>query len=259
MIIPPNECTNSEWYGCDRSGNGESIINPIRSGKLFSWDSFSFKYGKLEIRAKMPAGDWIWPALWLIPRYSVYGGWPRSGEIDLMEMRGNRQLFNGDINVGVEQAGHTLHYGPNWDQNGWPMAHGTKNRIPGFDQDFHNYTLVWSEEGLHFFIDGESIINMESGEGFWKRGNFNGENIWKDRPKSAPFDQEFFIIINNAIGGVNYFADSFENRPKPKPWWNGSPTAMKEFWEARSEWEPTWNLQSEDSHLQVDYVRVWAL
>lgn len=67
-IIPPNECTNSENWGCDRSGNGENIINPTRSGLVSSWNSFAFKYGILEIRAKMPAGDWIWPALWLMPR-----------------------------------------------------------------------------------------------------------------------------------------------------------------------------------------------
>jgi hypothetical protein len=50
-----------------------------------------------------------------MPRFAVYGDWPRSGEIDLMEARGNRQLYNGDVNVGVEQAGSTMHYGPRYD------------------------------------------------------------------------------------------------------------------------------------------------
>lgn len=60
----------------------------------------------------MPAGDWLWPALWMMPRHNVYGGWPMSGEIDLQEQRSNRQLYDGDVNVGVNQAGSTMHFGP---------------------------------------------------------------------------------------------------------------------------------------------------
>jgi beta-glucanase (GH16 family) len=258
-IIPPEECTNSDNWGCDRTANGENIINPIRSGCITSFNSFSFKYGIMEIRAKMPAGDWIWPALWMMPRYSVYGGWPRSGEIDLMELRGNRQLFSNGVNVGVEQAGHTMHFGPAWNINGWPTAHGTKNRVPGFDRNFHLYKLVWTEWDMQFYIDGELILKVEANDGFWKRGGFQGANIWANGSRMAPFDQEFYIIINNAVGGTMYFSDSFENRPNGKPWLNSSPTAMRDFWTGRSQWEPTWNLNTDDSHLQVDYVRVWAL
>lgn len=50
-----------------------------------------------------------------MPRFAVYGEWPRSGEIDLMEARGNRALYSGNVNVGTEQAGSTMHYGPRWD------------------------------------------------------------------------------------------------------------------------------------------------
>lgn len=64
VIIPPEECTQADWYGCDRQGTPDNPINPIRSARVDTWDSFRFKFGTLEIRAKMPAGDWIWPALW---------------------------------------------------------------------------------------------------------------------------------------------------------------------------------------------------
>lgn len=114
-IIPPDQCTQSEWYGCDRQGTPTNIINPIRSARIDTWNSFHFKYGTLEIRAKMPAGDFLWPALWLMPRFSVYGGWPASGEIDLMELRGNRNLFSGATHVGNQQAGSTMHFGPRSD------------------------------------------------------------------------------------------------------------------------------------------------
>lgn len=62
-VIPEHECTDSYNWGCDRTGNGENIINPIRSGLVSTWNSFAFKYGIMEIRAKMPAGDWLWPAV----------------------------------------------------------------------------------------------------------------------------------------------------------------------------------------------------
>lgn len=76
----------------------------------------------------------------------------------------------------------------------------------------------------------------------------------------APFDQPFYIIMNLAVGGVNYFADHFVNQPHPKPWLNTSPTAMRDFWAARGQWLPTWNMAvNDDRHLQIDYVRVWAL
>jgi hypothetical protein len=70
----------------------------------------------------MPAGDWLWPAIWLLPTRNVYGGWPRSGEIVLSEARGNRKLFSGNVNVGTKQVGSTLHFEPRWDVNGWPTV-----------------------------------------------------------------------------------------------------------------------------------------
>lgn len=68
IVIPPSECTSDFNNGCDRTGNSQIILPPMRSGKVTTWDSFSFKYGILEIRAKMPAGDWLWPALWMMPK-----------------------------------------------------------------------------------------------------------------------------------------------------------------------------------------------
>lgn len=261
VVIPPNECTQDGWYGCDRQGTPENLINPIRSARVDSWDKFHFKYGNLEVRAKMPAGDWIWPALWLMPRYSVYGGWPTSGEIDLMESRGNRGLFNGDINVGVEQAGSTMHFGPTpGGGSAWPTAHFTRNQVPGYNAGFHVYRLEWTPTGIRFLIDGNLVGTVDAGRGFFERGGFSGNNPWAAGSIMAPFDQEFFIIFNNAVGGTNFFPDPFRNVGPTKPWHNDSPTAMRDFWNGRSRWEPTWNMQfTDDSHLQVDYVRVWAL
>ena len=65
------------------------MINPIRSARLRSVKSFSFQYGRVEIKAKLPKGDWLWPAIWMLPAHNEYGQWPASGEIDIMESRGN--------------------------------------------------------------------------------------------------------------------------------------------------------------------------
>lgn len=165
VVIPPNECTQSNWYGCDRQGSRDHIINPIRSTKIYTRESFAFKFGVVEIRAKLPAGDWLWPALWLMPKDSVYGGWPRSGEIDLMEGRGNRNLFSGNTNVGTEQFGSTLHFGPQWDVNGFMTSHYSKNNNPGYNEGFHNYKLEWTESHIKFFVDNNLVGNVDNNGG----------------------------------------------------------------------------------------------
>ena len=84
-------------------------MNPIQSARLRTAKSFSFRYGRLEVEAKMPKGDWLWPAVWLLPRYQKYGTWPQSGEIDLLESRGNENLFDGDgNNIGTKFIGSTV-------------------------------------------------------------------------------------------------------------------------------------------------------
>lgn len=124
------------------------------SARIRTVNSFSFKYGKMEVKAKMPAGDWIWPAIWLMPAQNQYGGWPASGEIDLVESRGNLDLrepcrtpgCKGDLNVGAERVGSTLHFGPFWPENGFEKAHFNKfsPQSKGFNQDFHLYSLEWT-------------------------------------------------------------------------------------------------------------------
>lgn len=81
---PADQCTANFFYGCQRVSNGFNYINPVMSAKITTTQSFSFKYGRVEVKAKLPKGDWLWPAIWLLPRYQEYGTWPASGEIDIM-------------------------------------------------------------------------------------------------------------------------------------------------------------------------------
>jgi len=85
-------------------------------------------------------------AIWLLPRSNFYGAWPASGEIDLTESRGNRQLFENGQNIGSEQSSSTLHFGPFWPLNGYENAHFEKNTAPnnGFDTDFNRFQLEWT-------------------------------------------------------------------------------------------------------------------
>ncbi|KAL9698642.1 hypothetical protein quinque_002083 [Culex quinquefasciatus] len=267
---PYDFCTNPAWNGCVRTGTPDFLLNPVKSARVRTVNSFNFKYGKLEIRAKTPTGDWLWPALWLMPKLNQYGTWPTSGEIDLMETRGNLDYrFPEGGQLGVEHVGQTLHFGPNPWTNGYETSTAVKysSAGEGFNRDFHRYQLEWTPEYMKFSVDDEQLLLVDGN--FWDRGNFEDRapgtpNPWISGGKMAPFDEEFYIIMNLAIGGTGgYFPDApAMNGEKPKPWINSSPKAIKEFWEAREDWLPTWKLDennSKEASLQVDYVRVWAL
>ena len=144
----PVRCSTTINFGCSRSGSYPNIINPAMSARLYTLDTFYFKYGRVEVRAKLPAGDWIWPAIWMMPRFNSYGGWPRSGEIDIMESRGNRKYFDWQgTNIGTESVSSTLHFGPDWQHNGYERTSARRTSAPdqGFDRDFHIYGVEWTD------------------------------------------------------------------------------------------------------------------
>ncbi|XP_022087863.1 beta-1,3-glucan-binding protein-like isoform X2 [Acanthaster planci] len=269
---PADLCTGNAYSGCQRSGAPTNAINPVQSARIRTVHSFAFKYGRVEVVAKMPTGDWLWPAIWLLPKRNSYGGWPASGEIDMVESRGNLNLVDENgVNVGVNQMGSTMHWGPFWPQNGWPKTHSTKNLPTGqtFGMDFHKYELEWTSDGLKFYVDDELILDVDPGtNGFWELGEFEKSNPGIANPwvgsssKVVPFDQDFYIILNVAVGGTNYFSDSLTNTPYAKPWLNSSPTALSDFWNAKDQWYPTWNPDvnnGEDAAMQIKSVRVWAI
>lgn len=143
-------------------------------------------------------GDWLWPAVWLLPTAWKYGGWPRSGEIDLLESRGNVKYGN-DVQIGVEEVFSTLHFGPDGGHDAYQTAGFTKNNASGFDKDFHKYEMVWDLNGIKFFIDGVELGFANVGDGFWNRGGFSGDNIWAQATKMAPFDEEVMNKIKNIL------------------------------------------------------------
>lgn len=119
-----------------------------------------------------------------------------------------------------------------------------------------------------FSVDDVETGIIKAGTGFWSRGAFDSiapgiANPWRlSTTNMAPFDQEFYIIMNLAVGGADHFPDESINADA-KPWKNTATSAAADFWNARNLWLPTWNLEQnlsrDASSLVIDYVRVWAL
>ncbi|KZS21408.1 Beta-1,3-glucan-binding protein [Daphnia magna] len=262
---------NLKKEGCNLAVGGgcvlkadHDIANPIQSAALVTKTKFTFTYGTLEVRAKMPRGDWLWPEISLMPANNVYGDWPKSGYIGLVSVRGNDNFTCRGQSMGNDVMESTLEWGLSEDLNHtrsmtW-MSKAQGN--VSFSSDFRTYRLEWNPDGLHSFVDDQIVGSIQPPEGgFWGLSGFNNtnQNPWANGTIMAPFDQEFFIAINVAVGG-ELFQDNCDNYPYPKPWNNSSPdTPMSSFWNKKDEWYPTWSQSSaDDSALQVDYVRVYA-
>ncbi len=205
---------------------------------------------------------WLWPAIWMLPLFSDdvqgYGEWPRSGEIDIAESRGNNYTYpQGGNNI----VSSTLHWGPNpandafWRTNvKRPALHST------YSSSFNTYGVEWSQKYLFTYINSRllQVLYTNFDTPLWTRGGFpvsdsNGSRIdspWSKGGINAPFDKKFFLVLNVAVGGTNgWFQDSVNG----KPWLDGSPNAKKDFYGARGAWLPTWT----SPQMEVSKVMMW--
>ncbi|WP_199182058.1 MULTISPECIES: family 16 glycosylhydrolase [unclassified Siphonobacter] len=144
------------------------------SARLVSKGKGDFLYGRFEINARLPAGRGTWPAIWMLPTDWAYGGWPNSGEIDIMEHVGY------DPNV-VHITTHTLAY--YFKINTQKTATRTIDRAT---EDFHRYRVDWTPYAIRGYIDDEFIFEFVN-EG-------KGSAVW-------PFDKRFHLLLNVAVGG----------------------------------------------------------
>ena len=158
------------------------------SGRIKTKGLFSKKYGRIEFRAKLPAGTGFWPAFWLMPDHSPYGGWPNCGEIDVMENKGNIPT----------QVGGTIHYGG---AGGYDVYSGKTYYFSGGNSatNFHVYTLEWTTNSIKWLVDGQLY---ETRNTWWSNIGTSSSKY----PYPAPFDQPFYILMNLAIGG-NYLGN----------------------------------------------------
>jgi beta-glucanase (GH16 family) len=254
---PADACSGHQFYGCSRASNGIQIINPVQSAKITTRESFSFEYGRVEVRAKLPRGKWMWPAIWMLPKHNYYGGWPASGEIDIMEGRGNdKEDFEGE--EGNNCFGTALHWGPDWSANRYDLTRAVycdeKNRL---SDEFHTYGLVWTKDGLFTYLDTEDNVVFKldfTKQSMWELGKFPAyhDPIWDGEGNNAPFKNRYYLVINVAIGGTNgYFADGVGG----KPWSDSSPTAALDFWNGKDSWLPSW---TDEAIFRIDSVKVWS-
>jgi len=147
---------------------------PYTSTQVSSRGKGYWKYGRFDIRAKLPYGKGMWPAIWMMPNNPAYGGWPRSGEIDIMENLGDNILYA------------TLHYGTN---NQMSQGTYTTPAAKSPSDSFHVYTMIWDSTSFAFYID--------STNNFWNCATWAPNNL--AYPK--PFDQSFFMMFDLAVGG----------------------------------------------------------
>jgi len=187
---------------------------PYTSARLNSKNKGDFKYGRIEVRAKMPEGQGSWPAVWMMPTDSVYGGWPKSGEIDIVEAV-NLKTVDEEGNVESNVHG-TLHYGRDWPNN---ASSGKAYELPEGSNpadSFHTYAIEWQEGEIRWYVDGELYQTQRDSQ---VRYNSKGEAIglnhqgwfteYYDQSTGeltvdygpAPFDQQFHLIMNLAVGG----------------------------------------------------------
>ena len=144
------------------------------SARLRTKGKGDWLYGKVEVRAKLPSGTGTWPAIWMLPTDWEYGGWPESGEIDIMEHVG----FEPDsvfASVHTESYNHSI---------GTNKSAGIY--APDSEDEFHVYTLEWDAEQIRMYMDGEHYYT------------FNNEH---KTYKEWPFDKRFHLLLNIAVGG----------------------------------------------------------
>ncbi|KIK81340.1 glycoside hydrolase family 16 protein [Paxillus rubicundulus Ve08.2h10] len=234
-----------------------TIINPVQSARVSTMQSASIKYGRVE----------LWPAIWMLPVNNTYGAWPLSGEIDIMESRGNSRSYP---DQGIDYVRGSLNWGPLSFLNAVSKTYGWwTQRRTDYGESFHTYALEWTSDFLRIYVDTRLhfMLELSFNEPFFTRGNFpsvvqNGstpivlENPWVNGTNATPFDQPFYLILDLAVGGTNGW---FPDNAGSKPWLDGSNIAMREFALAQDTWYPTWGSDNEDRSFIIDYVKMWQL
>tara|TARA_Y100001933_G_C18993173_1_gene561424 strand:- start:394 stop:2052 length:1659 start_codon:yes stop_codon:yes gene_type:complete len=144
------------------------------SARIVSKGLGDWKYGKIEVRAKIPTGKGMWPAIWMLPSENVYGTWPKSGEIDIME------------NVGFEP--NTIHWNVHTESYNHSIGTNKGDKDDFFEpyNNYYTYAVEWYEDSIRFLVDDVEYFQFDK--------ESSNSNVW-------PFDQKFHLLLNIAVGG----------------------------------------------------------
>jgi beta-glucanase (GH16 family) len=145
------------------------------SGRIRTLNKGEWTYGRFEARIKLPAGKGLWPAFWMLPTDEVYGGWPQSGEIDIMEF----------VAADPTRILGTIHYGDPWPNNRNSGAYFSLHNGT-FPDAFHNFAIEWEPGIIRWFVDDVLYVTKTS------------QDL---SPYQWPFDQRFHFLLNVAVGG----------------------------------------------------------
>ncbi|MCL2287415.1 MAG: carbohydrate binding domain-containing protein [Firmicutes bacterium] len=146
----------------------------------------STTYGRIEASISLPMGNALWPAFWMMPENSIYGGWAASGEIDIMESRGREH----------DRTSGAIHFGGQWPHNTFTAGY---YRFPNFPDNnirqFHTYAIEWEPGEIRWYVNDTM---------FMRQNRWHSRSVGQqaDFTYPAPFDQDFHIILNLALGGV---------------------------------------------------------
>ena len=158
--------------------NGNLIIHAKKEGnsytstKITTKDKKIFQYGRMEARAKLPVGHGIWPAFWMLGQNISQVGWPKSGEIDILEYIGREPHMVFTTLHTQDSHGNTINT--------------KKTSFPNIEEGFHVFALDWTKDKMDFFVDDILVYTFQP--------EIKNENTW-------PFDKPFYFILNVAIGG----------------------------------------------------------
>nr|WP_239421338.1 glycoside hydrolase family 16 protein [Saliniradius amylolyticus] len=171
---------------------------PYSSARIRSKGKGDWQYGRVEVRAKLPAGQGVWPAIWMLPTDWSYGGWAASGEIDIMEA----------VNLGTPsdrsgaERGETqrrvfgsLHFGGEWpDNTHLTNAYVFESAVTPVDA-FNVYAIEWEQDEIRWYVNDTHYATIGADQ--WYSGGKTPQSL----AATAPFDQPFHLILNLAIGG----------------------------------------------------------
>ncbi|XP_050090855.1 beta-1,3-glucan-binding protein 2 [Anopheles aquasalis] len=246
-------------YECQRKAERATILPPVMSAKLSTKNYFRFRYGRVEIRAKLPKGDWIFPQLLLQPFENYYGyADMASGQMRIAHILANRILER--VTDGKQIDGHRLRGGVLITNQATLRGELLRSNSADehFGDAFHVYGLIWTPDQIAVTVDGFQYGTIKTNlRQFAHQRNLTQANLWNVERPMAPFDREFYLSLGVGVGGVKDFPDESVTGPSrvAKPWRNTSPKAEYLFYQNRNTWYRTWT----EPELTVDYVRVYAL
>lgn len=178
------------------------------SARIRTANKVAFTYGRIEAKIKLPPYQGLWPAFWMLPDTTTYGNWPNSGEIDIMEAKG--RLSN--------ETSAAIHFANNNNQHAYNTGTCDLNQTLSSNmKDWHTYAVEWESDSLFFYVDDICFFGSKCNQYSGVQGN-----------SGQPFDKNFHILLNLAVGGM------FDNYINP-------------------------NDSDLPASMEVDYVRWWGL